>query len=72
MTDHWAILFSGPGVWICPSNSGNPKQYTGCPNGMDCTFLHEHNVEGCVDIMDHDKKLEVESKMNTILEKVLQ
>ena len=33
----------------CPSNSGKPKQYTGCPNGMDCTFLHKHNIEGCVD-----------------------
>jgi hypothetical protein len=35
--------------WICPSNSGKPKQYTGCPNGMDCTFLHEHDIMGCVD-----------------------
>ena len=33
----------------CPSNSGKPKQYTGCPNGMDCTYLHEHGIMGCVD-----------------------
>ena len=37
------------GVWTCPSKSGKPKQYTGCPNGMDCTFLHEHDIMGCVD-----------------------
>ena len=41
------------GRYICPSNSEKPKQYTGCPNGMDCTFLHEHNIEGCVD-ENHD------------------
>ena len=57
---------------ICPSNSGKPKQYTGCPNGMNCTYLHEHDIEGCVDLQNHDSRMEVESKMNTILGKVLQ
>ena len=44
----------------CPSNSGKPKQYTGCPNGMDCTFLHKHNIEGCVD-ENHDSTEDIRS-----------
>ena len=33
----------------CPSKSGKPKQDTGCPSGMDCTYFHEHHIMGCVD-----------------------
>ena len=39
----------GLNSWKCPSKSRKPKQDTGCPNGMDCTYLHEHGIMGCVD-----------------------
>ena len=57
------------GVWTCPSKSGKPKQYTGCPNGMICTYLHKHDTMGCVD-ENHDSTEDIRLHLVTYMETV--